>query len=175
MTGWPLMGAVRPDWYVFLAAPQCEAAVQRTLGNRGIAAMVPHTEHIERVGKSRSRVRVAQPAFPGYVFAEVAGRQWGLIRLVTYLHPQPLAMDGAPYRLSADDVAYIRRLQDNPPAHPQAARKYMPGELVRILQGPFAEFRASVRADKGRKLHVSAQIFGRPTPVTVPREWVEAA
>jgi transcription antitermination factor NusG len=170
------MGVVRTDFHIFRAAPQCEAIVCKVLKRRGVEAIAPHTAAFERVGKSRSRVATSQPVFPGYVFASIHGRQWGGVREVPYLQPQPLAFGGTPYRLTEADVACIRGFDGiTDPRAPVAPRRYVSGELVRILQGPFASFKATVDADKGRKVHVSAQIFGRPTPVTVPRHWIERA
>jgi len=110
------------------------------------------------------------------VFASIRGQQWGGVRDVPYLHPQPLALGGAPYRLSEADVDCIRGFDGiTDPRAPVAPRRYMSGELVRILQGPFASFPATVEKDKGQDVRVSARIFGRPTPVTVPRHWIERA
>lgn len=173
------MPVLRTDWHVFQVVPTTEGTVCKVLTKRrGIAAMAPVTRGFDRVGRKNKMVFTCRPLFPGYVFASIAGPQWGMLRLVPYLHPQPISMDGVPYRLTETDVAFIRELQEHPIAderEPPAPHVFKAGELVRILQGPFAQWQATVDAVKGRKLQVSAKIFGRPTPVTVPKHWVEAA
>jgi len=46
---------------------------------------------------------------------------------------------------------------------------------VRILQGPFASFSATVDKDAGELVQTLVQIFGRLTPYRVQRDWVRAA
>lgn len=167
----------RTSWYVFRVQPQFEEHVKDELGWRAIDALAPRTRTFERISRRR-RIERDAPAYPGYVFACVFGPLWPRLQRLPKLHPQPIAMDGVPYRLTVDELAMVRHLQAHPltdPRAPVAPHVYQAGELVRILQGPFAKFEATVDADKGRKVQVTTRVFGRPTPVTVPRHWVEAA
>lgn len=172
------MPSLRTDFHIFRAVPQCEAVVCKVLAKRKIETLAPRTEafEYERVGRSRSRVWTSQPVFPGYVFASIRGAQWGMLRLVPYLHPQPLALDGTPYRLTEADVDCIRSFDGvADPRKPVEPDKYRNGETVCITSGPFERHKATVDADFGAEVHVLVQLFGKMTPYRAKRDWIERA
>jgi len=52
---------------------------------------------------------------------------------------------------------------------------YMPGDLVRVISGPFSDFEGIVQktADEGNKLVIDVTVFGRRTPVELNGNQVE--
>jgi len=51
--------------------------------------------------------------------------------------------------------------------------KFMSGEVVKVIEGPFASFEGTIKELKGEKIDVEIKIFGRNTPVTLTLEQIE--
>jgi transcriptional antiterminator NusG len=51
----------------------------------------------------------------------------------------------------------------------------MPGDMVKVISGPFSEFEGVVQktADDGNKLVIDVTVFGRRTPVELNGNQVE--
>jgi transcriptional antiterminator NusG len=70
--------------------------------------------------------------------------------------------------------AILQRLEDSTDK-PKPKTLFEPGEVVRVTEGPFADFNATVESvnyEKSR-LQVSVLIFGRSTPVELEFSQVE--
>ena len=72
----------------------------------------------------------------------------------------------------ADEI--IQQVTDSADA-PKMKFTFAPGELVRIIDGPFADFNGTVEDAnfEKSKLRVSVTIFGRSTPVELDFTQVE--
>ena len=51
--------------------------------------------------------------------------------------------------------------------------KFISGEVVKVIEGPFASFEGTIKELKGEKIDVEIKIFGRNTPVTLTLEQIE--
>jgi len=79
-----------------------------------------------------------------------------------------------PVRLRSDEV--LRMLNEDAELQkPVSEDLYVPGELVKILDGPFIDFEGTVESvdPENSKLKVAVKIFGRPTPVECTFEIVQ--
>jgi len=73
-------------------------------------------------------------------------------------------------------AAILQQVQDSE-EKPRPKTMFEPGELVRVVEGPFNDFNATVEEvnyDKSR-LRVAVMIFGRSTPVELEFNQVEKA
>lgn len=171
-------------WYVVQAFSQYEGRVKKTLEEHirleGMEEffgeiLVPTEEVIEmRAGQKRKSER---KFFPGYVLVEMEmnDQSWHLVKSI----PRVLGFIGgtsdrpAPITQREAD-AILNRLQESVDK-PKPKTLFEPGEVVRVTDGPFADFNGVVEEvdyEKSR-LKVSVLIFGRSTPVELEFGQVE--
>ena len=163
-------------WYVIHAYSGFEAQVKRSLTDRIKRAgmedlfgeiLVPTEEVVEmRGGQQRKSER---KFFPGYVLVhmEMTDDTWHLVKDV----PKVMGFIGgtgdkpAPIPDKQAD-AILQRVKEGV-EKPRPKVLYEPGEVVRVVDGPFTDFNGVVEEvdyEKSR-LKVSVLIFGRSTPV----------
>jgi len=171
-------------WYVIQAYSGFEQQVMRSLRDRiqrsGLSdkfgdILVPTEEVVEmRDGKKRKSDR---KFFPGYVLVqmEMDNDTWHLVKE----SPKVLGFIGgtadkpAPIT-DAEANAILQRVEEGVD-QPKPKVLFEPGEVVRVTDGPFADFNGvveEVNYEKNR-LRVSVLIFGRSTPVELEFGQVE--
>ena len=163
-------------WYVVHAFSGHEAKVTRAMQERIERAgmqdlfgeiLVPTEEVVEmRGGQER---RSERKFFPGYVLVhmELTDETWHLVKDV----PQVMGFIGGPADHPApitdrEAESILQRVQEGVDK-PQPKVLFEPGEVVRVIDGPFNDFTGVVEEvdyEKSR-LKVSVSIFGRSTPV----------
>lgn len=171
-------------WYVVHAYSGYENKVKNSLAEYVERAgledkfgqvLVPSEEVVEiRDGKKRTSER---KFFPGYVLVqmEMDDQTWHLVKNV----PQVMGFIGGtsdrPAPISKKEVDRILQKVEDGVDKPKPKVIYEPGEMVRVIDGPFKEFEAVVdRVDYDKnKLQVSVLIFGRSTPVELEFTQVE--
>jgi transcriptional antiterminator NusG len=171
-------------WYVVQAYSGYENHVKRSLEERIKLAevedrfgeiLVPTEEVVEmRSGQKRKSQR---KFFPGYVLVhmEMDDETWHLVKE----SPKVLGFIGGtadkPAPISdreADNI--LNRIEDST-EKPKPKTLFEPGEVVRVNDGPFADFNGvveEVNYEKSR-LQVAVLIFGRSTPVELEFGQVE--
>jgi transcriptional antiterminator NusG len=173
-------------WYVVHAYSNFEHKVAEALKERvkmrGLEhkfgeILVPTEEVVEmRDGQKR---RSDRKFFPGYVLVQMEMDEdtWHLVKEV----PKVLGfIGGTPDRpapiTDREANAILRRVEEGA-EKPKPKVLFEPGEVVRVVDGPFNDFNGvveSVNYDKSR-LHVAVQILGRSTPVELEFSQVEKA
>lgn len=171
-------------WYVVHAYSGFEKQVMRSLLERIKLkemedlfgqVLVPTEEVVEmRDGKKRKSER---KFYPGYVLVEMEMNDdsWHLVKET----PKVLGFIGGtpekPAPITAREADNIlQRVQDGSDK-PRPRTMFEPGEVVRVLDGPFADFNGvveEVNYEKSR-VQVSVLIFGRATPVELEFGQVE--
>ncbi len=176
--------AAKKRWYVVHAYSGFENYVKQALLDRvraeGLESMVgeilvPTEEVVElRGGQKRKSER---KFFPGYVLVEMEmnDQTWHLVKSV----PKVLGFIGGtsdkPAPITAKEAETIlQRVQDSSDK-PKPKILFEMGEVVRVIDGPFADFNGvveEVNYDKNR-MRVAVLIFGRSTPVELQFDQVE--
>jgi transcriptional antiterminator NusG len=171
-------------WYVVHAYSGFEKQVMRSLQDRieraGMAdkfgeILVPTEEVVEMKGGQKRRSD--RKFFPGYVLVEMemSDETWHLVKDV----PKVMGFIGgtadrpAPITEREAD-AILNRVREGVDK-PRPKVLFEPGEMVRVVDGPFNDFNGVVEAvdyDKSR-LKVAVLIFGRSTPVDLDFHQVE--
>jgi len=182
-------------WYVVHAYSGFEKSVAQALRDRIARSgmedrfgevLVPTEEVVEmRSGQKR---RSERKFFPGYVLVQIATRDedgipridsdtWHLIketpRVMGFIggtadRPLPIADHEAD--------AILQRVQEGV-EKPRPKVLFEPGQMVRVIDGPFNDFNGvveEVNYEKSR-LRVAVLIFGRSTPVELEFGQVEKA
>ncbi|KUJ74450.1 antitermination protein NusG [Thiomicrospira sp. XS5] len=171
-------------WYVVHAYSGYENKVKKSLAEYVERAgledsfgqiLVPSEEVVEiREGKKRTSER---KFFPGYVLVQMEMNEdtWHLVKSV----PQVMGFIGGtsdrPAPITQKEVDRILQKVEDGVDKPKPKVIYEPGEMVRVIDGPFNDFEAVVEEvdyDKN-KLQVSVLIFGRSTPVELEFTQVE--
>lgn len=171
-------------WYVVHAYSGMEKSVQRALQERidrsEIAhqfkqILVPSEEVVEIKGgqKSNSERRF----FPGYVLVEMemTDDSWHLVKNTSKVTGFVGGAGNRPTPISQQEVDKIMRQMQEGAEKPRPKVLFEVGEMVRVKEGPFADFNGNVEEvsyDKS-KLRVSVTIFGRATPVELDFHQVE--
>jgi transcriptional antiterminator NusG len=173
-------------WYVVHAYSGFENQVKRSLEERIRRAamddmfgqiLVPTEEVVEmRGGQQRKSER---KFFPGYVLVhmEMTDDTWHLVKDV----PRVMGFIGGtgdkPAPISEKEAMSILQRVEEGAEKPRPKVLFEPGEVVRVIDGPFNDFNGVVEDvdyEKSR-LKVSVLIFGRSTPVDLEFSQVEKA
>lgn len=171
-------------WYVVQAFSGFEKKVSESLKDHiqraGLEAkfgeiLVPTEEVMEmRSGQKRTTER---KFFPGYVLVnmELDDETWHLVRQVPKVSGFIGGTSDRPTPLSSREVDGILQQVQAGVDKPRPKFTFAPGELVRVIDGPFAEFNGTVEDVnfEKSKLRVSVTIFGRSTPVELEFSQVE--
>jgi len=139
--------------------------------------LVPTEEVVEiRGGQKRKSER---KFFPGYVLVqmELNDDSWHLVKET----PRVMGFIGGkadkPAPITQKEADLILQRVDDSADKPKPKTLFEPGEMVRVIDGPFNDFNGvveEVNYDKNR-LQVAVLIFGRSTPVELEFGQVEKA
>jgi transcriptional antiterminator NusG len=136
--------------------------------------VVPTEEEIEvKDGKRRT---VERRVFPGYILVNMilAEESWYVVRNTPGVTGF-VGMGSTPTPLRSEEVAQIiKRMEADAP---RIKVTFKPGERIRIVDGPFNDFRGTVDVIdmEKAKVRVMVNFFGRETPVELDFLQVEKA
>lgn len=174
-------------WYVVHAYSGFEKHVRRALEER-IALnaleesfgeiLVPTEEVVEM--KAGQKRRQERKFFPGYVLVnmEMTDETWHLVkdtpRVMGFIGENPKS-PGHVSPITEKEADSILQRMDDSTEKPKPKTLFEAGEVVRVIDGPFADFNGvveEVNYEKNR-LQVAVLIFGRSTPVELEFGQVE--
>lgn len=171
------------DWYAIQTYSGSEQAVKRAIenlvkecqmGDRLQEIIVP-TEDIIDVSKKTKNKVTEQSLYPGYVFIKVDldTALWHMIQSLPKV-ARFIGESKKPTPLGEADINHILEKVKNRAA-PKPKISFDSGEVVRIVEGPFANFTATVEEYdiEHRKLKLNVSIFGRNTPIEILYSQVE--
>lgn len=171
-------------WYVVQAFSGYEKQVQKSLKEHIKRAeledyfgsiLVPTEEVVEmKGGQKRTSER---KFFPGYVLVqmEMGDETWHLVKNVPRVSGFVGGVGNKPMPITEKEAQDIIRQMTDSENNPKMKFSFAPGEMVRIVDGPFADFNGTVEETnyEKSKLRVSVTIFGRSTPVELDFNQVE--
>ena len=182
-------------WYVVHAYSGFEHQVAKALRDRVVRAgmeerfgdiLVPTEEVIEMRGGQKRRSE--RKFFPGYVLVQIEtdtenkapkidDESWHLVKETSKVMGFIGGTADRPLPIKDSEAdAILRRVQEGV-EKPRPRVLFEPGEMVRVIAGPFLDFNGvveEVNYEKSR-LRVAVLIFGRSTPVELEFGQVEKA
>lgn len=171
-------------WYVVSAQAGQEKRAAATLEERVKyselsdkfgAILVPSEEVVELRGGKRRRSE--RRFYPGYIFInmEMDETTWELVTKTTRISGFVGGTIAKPTPLPKAEIQLILDRIDQGGEKVTPKTVFEPGELIRIIDGPFNEFSGTVEEVnyKKQQLVVAVTIFGRSTPVELDFSQVE--
>ena len=171
-------------WYVVHVYSGMEKSVHKAMLERieraGLQSsfgqvLVPSEEVVESKGgqKSISERRI----FPGYVLVEMelTDETWHVIKNTPRVTGFLGGSGNRPTPISEKEVGKILSQMEEGIERPRPKVLFEVGEMVRVKEGPFADFNGNVEEVnyEKSKVRVSVAIFGRSTPVELDFSQVE--
>lgn len=172
------------QWFVLHVYSGYEKQVKRSLDERielhsmqeSFGQVLVPTETVAEMKEGKKRVS-ERKFFPGYVLVEMEYSEpaWHLVRET----PKVLGFIGGtkdkPAPITDEEAQRMLARLESSAEQPRPKTLFEPGEVVRVIDGPFAEYNGAVEEinyEKGR-LQVGVLIFGRSTPVELEFSQVE--
>ena len=172
------------QWYVLQVFSNYEKKVMAMLEDRieqlGLSEqfadiVVPTEEIVEMKGGQKKTSE--RKYFPGYVLINMNlnDETWHFVNSIPNVMGFVGGNSDKPSSLSDQEVMIILNKAEDAANAPRPKTMYQPGEVVRVIDGPFNDFNGvveKVNYEKS-KLFVAVQILGRPTPVELNFSQVE--
>lgn len=171
-------------WYVVHVYSGMEKSVHKALVERIERAalqtsfgriLVPSEEVVEVKGGQKSITE--RRIFPGYVLVEMdlTDETWHLVKNTNRVTGFLGGSGNRPTPISEREVEKILSQMEEGVEKPRPKILFEVGEMVRVKEGPFADFNGNVEEVnyEKSKVRVSVTIFGRATPVELDFSQVE--
>lgn len=171
-------------WYVVHAYSGFEKSVMKALKERVERSGMQHmfgqilvpVEEVMEVKDGRKAL-TERKFFPGYVLVEMemTDESWHLVKSTPKVTGFVGGTGNRPTPITEREAQSILQQMQEGVEKPKPKVLFEVGEVLRVTEGPFADFNATVEDvdyDKSR-LKVSVLIFGRATPVEVDFAQVE--
>ncbi len=170
------------NWYAIQTYSGSEFSVKKAIGSlveqlgiqERLTDIIVPTEDVIEVKNNKKKI-TERSLYPGYVFvqADLDTDLWHKIQSLPRVG-RFIGESKKPTALSEADINLIlEKVKNKAPAKPKVS--FESGEVVRIIEGPFANFTGTVEEYdmEHRKLKLNVSIFGRSTPIEIQYSQVE--
>jgi transcriptional antiterminator NusG len=171
-------------WYVVRAISgkekKAKEYIESEMAKRGWSNDVPTvlipTEQVVSIRNGKKVIK-DRNYFPGYVIIEAALRD----EIIPVIQNLPNVLDflrereGQPIPMRQSEVNRILGKMDEQVDGVEAMERFIVGESVKVIDGPFNSFSGTVEEvnEEKKKLKVTVKIFGRRTPLELNFSQVE--
>ena len=168
-------------WYVVKVLPGKERSLSEQFNKeiglgkiKNINRFVCPTEK-EFVALKNKKVLREKVLYSGYLYFEsIKNLEDDQLKEIALI-PNIMGMMGEriPVKLRESDIRRILK-DDSLEQHLDSKKlKYISGEIVKVIEGPFTSFEGTIKELKNDKVDVEIKIFGRNTPVTLNLNQIE--
>lgn len=157
----------------FVVQAKSEHLAAQEIRALGIEAYLP--EYTQRVRHARKHKDVRRALFPTYLFVSFEWDNPNWPRIFSRRGVTGMILDSTnrPKPVPERQMELVREIVGKYENVIQEAVPLTKGQVVQIISGAFNGFNATVRQDpKGNTVSLQATIFGKQTPIILPREHV---
>ncbi len=170
------------QWYAIQTYSGSEQSVKKAIENLIVQNNASHrlkdivvpTEDIFEIKDKKKKI-VQKSIYPGYVFVHIDldTELWHMIQSLPRVG-RFIGESKKPTPLNESDIMTILDKVQNRAA-PRPKVSFLSGEIVRIIDGPFANFTGVVESYdmESKKIKLNVSIFGRNTPIEISDSQVE--
>ena len=168
-------------WYVVKVLPGKERSLTEQFNKeielgriKNINRFVCPTEK-EFVALKNKKVLREKVLYSGYLYFEsVKNLEEDQLKEISLI-PNIMGMmgDRMPVKLRESDIRRIIKDELLEQHIDSKKVKFISGEVVKVIEGPFTSFEGTIKELKGDKIDIEIKIFGRNTPVTLTLEQIE--
>jgi len=133
------MNVKEKEWYVVFLGAVDERKIETYSDDN---TWIPRYKERKFIRKTFKECQ--KPIYPGYVF--ISDPSFFTLIKRYYHHVTLLGEEGKPYKLSDEDVNNVLEAQRLLDSHEYNIKNFKVGEIIEIIEGPFAGFRAKVKA-----------------------------
>lgn len=151
---------VKEFWFLVHCKPNSHLVAKKNLEQQGFKTFLPMIEITER--RSTRFLYKQKPLFPNYVFVgiEASSAPWRSINSTVGVR-RIVSTNGVPQRVPGELILGLASRCGQSGSLVQGA-KIVPGELVKILTGPFTRFIAKVdKIEEKERLWVLLEMMGQ--------------
>ena len=151
--------------HLLRTTPQGERKAIQGIERAGVKAWTPTEDRVKRAYRHGKKKRVITvPLAPRYVIVETANPH----RLIHEVEQ----VSGVVGSLREPDVARLKAM-DGAKAETIIGKTLAVGDHVRVRSGPFIDHPGVIETILDNTAKINVQIFGRPTPATMPLEFLD--
>lgn len=161
---------LKRPWFVAQLKPNSETIAKRNLLRQGIHIFAPFEELTLR--KANKLINTYKTLFPGYLFVSFDPEviRWRTVNSTTGVCRLVSLAEDKPAQVPLDLIVGLMRRCD-PSGKLLPSRFLRGGDLVRIINGPFAEFIGTVEhAGSNERVWILLDILGKNTRVGLRSE-----
>ena len=162
----PLVSVTQP-WFVVQLKPNAEAIAKRNLLRQGMQIFAPFEEVTSR--KARKLIQTCKALFPGYLFVsfDQDAVRWRTVNSTLGVNRLVSFADDRPAQVPLGLISSLMRRCD--PAGKLLPPRFLHGgDVVRVTNGPFADFIGTVeQMAPDQRIWVLLDILGKNTRVAM--------
>jgi len=169
------------NWYVVKVLPGKERSLTEQFNKEISLGKIKNINRFicplekEFVSVKNKKVLRDKVLYSGYLYFECGKRlnEEELKSLTGLPNIMGMGGDRTPILLRESDIRRILK-DDTLENHVESKRlKYIKGEVVKVIEGPFASFDGIISEIKGDKVDIEIKIFGRNTAVSLTLNQIE--
>ena len=163
----------RQRWYAACTKSSAEQIARSNLAAQGFEVYLPMMKIGRRV-RNLGWGEFIEPLFPGYLFVRFDPTTKSAAPIRSTKGVTGLVRFGAdPATIPDEIIAELRERENSSGLHVDSTARLAPGDKVRMVQGPFAGFVATLEhSDGGARVAVLLAALGSVQHLTVPRAMV---
>ena len=160
------------SWFLLQFKPNSHHLAERNLERQGFKTFLPLQEVTQR--RSTRFVSDLRPLFPGYFFVAFNPQSGSWSKINGTVGVSRLVSFGSIPKLVPTELITSLKRRCDPTGKLRPAEMFEQGDYVKIINGPFSSFVATVeKLDAQKRVWVLIDLIGRKSLVKVPSDQLQ--